>query len=191
MPLGEIKTGQRAILFDFRRALPATRRIHHRGHEFQVVGTEDEIEVGEAPEKRVSDLLGDAAPHPEDSTRGGLLPVSKRSEIAVETVLGFLPDRTGVDDQETRFVSGFRVQPARVMEQVGQLVRIVDIHLATVRSDVKALSGSHCHLLGPRQSESSRVCSTRPPADATRPAFPGCLARAVEPKAARKLNLKV
>ena len=51
------------------RALAARGGADHRGHQAQVVGAEDEVELREAAQQRVALLLRDAAPDAEQPAR--------------------------------------------------------------------------------------------------------------------------
>ena len=77
---------------------------------------------------------------PTPSTRPGgrAPPGAQRAEVARQPVLGLLADRAGVDEQQIRVVERVRRPPARVMEQVLDLLRVVQVHLAAVGADVVA-----------------------------------------------------
>ena len=90
------------VLPDPGGAAARERALEHRGHASEIVGPEDEIEMGEAARAIVADLLGHAAADPDDAP--GFSDFHSRSlpEIAVELMLGLVADRAGIDDQNVR-----------------------------------------------------------------------------------------
>ena len=82
---------------------------------------------------------GDA--HDADDSTGALrLPLAQEAEIAVEPVLGLLADRAGIDEEQIRGVRVAALAPAGVQQEVAELLRVVDVHLAAVRPDVERTS---------------------------------------------------
>ncbi len=121
--------------------LPHLGSADHRGHEAQVVGPEYEVHMAEAREQRIALLLGHAAADPEQPARAQSLPFAEASEVAVEAVRGLLPDRAGVDHQEIGALLLAWGLVARVEEQVGDLVRVVGVHLAPEGADCEGSDG--------------------------------------------------
>ena len=62
------------------------------------------------------------------------------AEVAVELVVGVLPHRAGVEDDHVGLLAGRRRDVARLLEQAGQPLGVVDVHLAPVGAD---LVGTH------------------------------------------------
>src|SRR5262249_38796583 len=95
------------------------------------------------------------------------LPGPQRAELAVETVLRLLADRAGIDHQQVGVVLLLRAGVARVVEQVRDLLRVVDVHLAAVRADAEARRGGVGVSAGVHGGEPYRSASepgNRPPA---------------------------
>src|SRR5690606_40557429 len=59
----------------------------------------------------------------------------------VETVVGVLPDRAGVDEDHIRVVERFGADHAVELEQPGDSLRVVLVHLAAKSADQIALPG--------------------------------------------------
>src|SRR5262249_17299776 len=107
-------------------------------HETQVVRTEHEVDLPEAAQDRVALLLRDAARDADQPARSLVLPCAQRAEVVVEALLRLVADRARVDHEQIGVELPPRVSVAGVMEQVRDLLRVVRVHLASVRPDVEA-----------------------------------------------------
>ena len=109
----------------------------------ELVGTEHEIHVGGAGEKRFLFLLRHAAGDSDTGAAGGLeqpVPPERR----VQLVLGLLPDRAGIEQDE---IGAFRRRgrnPASPRQRFAHPGRIVLVHLAAERVDVERFLHGSC-----------------------------------------------
>ena len=109
----------------------------------ELVGTEHEIHIGGAGEKRFLFLLRHAAGDSDTGAAGGLeqpVPPERR----VQLVLGLLPDRAGIEQDE---IGAFRRRgrnPASPRQRFAHPGRIVLVHLAAERVDVERFLHGSC-----------------------------------------------
>ena len=86
-------------------------------------------------------LLGQAAA--DRDLHPGALGLDRRevAEVAVELVVGVLPDRAGVEDDDVGLLVGRCRDVARLLQQPGQALGVVDVHLAPVGADLVGADG--------------------------------------------------
>ncbi len=135
MPLGQIEAREGAVLVRPRLPQAARRGFGHGRDEAQVVGAEHEVDLGEARQQGVSLLLRDAAADAHDAAGAGLLPGAQQAEVGVETVLGLLPDRARVHQQQVGRVLAARRAEAVMVQEIRDLLGIMGVHLAAVGPD--------------------------------------------------------
>jgi hypothetical protein len=164
--LRQVEALERPTLLDAQPTQTPPRRVHHRRHQAQVVGAEDEVHLAEATQDPVALLLRHAARHPEDPSGAVGLPAAQQAELAVEAMLRLLADRAGVEDQEVGVVQVGRRPVAGMVEEVRHLLRVVDVHLAAVRADQEARHRRHGrpseHQARAAQSRNTRVGAPAP-----------------------------
>ena len=121
---------------------PLTRLagFEHRGNHAKIVGPEHKVDMREALENSISHLLCHAPADADHATRPLILPDTQPPEVAVQLLLCFIADRTGVNDQHVRIRLRFRSLQTAVMQQVLELLGIVDVHLAPIGANRVAAS---------------------------------------------------
>ena len=137
MEFRQIEALQGSALSRLRSPLPGEGRLQHGGDLPQIMRPKNKVEMRKSLQQRVPHLLGHAPTHPDDPGGSGLFPVSESPQIAVELILCFIADRAGVDHQNVRLIgrgSGFQ---AAVVEQIGEFIRVMDVHLTAVCPNMK------------------------------------------------------
>ena len=98
-----------------------------------VVGAEDDVHVGRLRPHQVPVLLSQAAGHDDlavPAGRGGVLPPLELAEVAVQLVVGVLPDAAGVEHDDVGLVDRRRRHQPVTFQQPGDALRVVLVHLA-------------------------------------------------------------
>ena len=110
--------------------------VEQRRQRADVVGAEHDIHPRRPAQHRVAVLLGQATADGDLHVRIGLLARRQVAEVAVELVVGVLPDRAGVehDDVGVGTVGGAPVSGG--LQQPGQPLGVVHVHLAAVGADL-------------------------------------------------------
>ena len=101
-----------------------------------VVRAEDDVDPGRAPQDRVLVLLSQAAADGDLHARRPLLRRQQMTEAAVQPVVGVLPHRAGVEDDDVRHGAVGRRGIAGRLQQPGQPFGVVHVHLAAVGADL-------------------------------------------------------
>jgi len=96
------------------------------------VGAEHHVDPGRPLDDRLAVLLGQAAADRDLQAVLGLL--AQVAEVAVEAVVGVLAHRAGVEDDDVRLT--VRPDVPCGLQQPGQALGVVDVHLAAVRADL-------------------------------------------------------
>jgi hypothetical protein len=104
------------------------------------VGTEHDIDPGSAGRHDLTVLLRQAAAHGDLHPGPGGLGRREPSEVAVEPVVGVLPDRAGVEHHQIRL--GVGLGPAVGLEDPGDALRVMNVHLAAVGDHLVGAAGS-------------------------------------------------
>ncbi len=81
--------------------------------------------------------LGHAPHHPDDQVGPRALQVLEGAELGVHLVLGLLPDRTGVEEDQVGVVGPVGQLIRLALEQAGDPLGVVLVHLTTIRDQVK------------------------------------------------------
>ncbi len=117
-----------------------------------VVGTEDDIDVARTIHDRVAVFLGETAT--DGNLHVGVLFFQhlEVTESAVELVVGILTDATGVEDDHVGIGDVVDAVHPVGLEQTGDPLRVVLVHLTAVRLDNVGLAltahGGVVHLIG-------------------------------------------
>ncbi len=101
-----------------------------------VVGAEDDVDVRRPAGDLGAVLLRQTAADGDLHARPGGLDGRQVAEVAVELVVGVLPDRAGVEDDDVRVGAGRGPHVACLLEQPGQPLGVVHVHLAPVGADL-------------------------------------------------------
>ena len=97
-----------------------------------VVGAEDDVDPGRAADDLAAVLLGEAAADGDLHPRVRVLDRPQVAEVAVEPVVRVLADRTRVQDDDVGVGAIGRGRVAGLLEQPGQALGVVHVHLAPV-----------------------------------------------------------
>ena len=135
MGRGQCEALQRRTLPQFGRATSVTRCAGHGGNKAKIVGTEHEIDLGKALQDSIAHLLGDTPSDPDGAPGRLILPETQSAEVAVQLLLRLVPDRAGVHEEQVGGILARSRLVAGMTEQVLELLRVVDIHLAPVGAD--------------------------------------------------------
>ncbi|GAB3872568.1 hypothetical protein GCM10027610_138220 [Dactylosporangium cerinum] len=112
---------------------------HRQGAD--VVGAEHDVDPGGLLDDVAAVLLGEAAADRDLHAGLGELRRAQVAEVAVEAVVGVLAHGAGVEHDDVRLgVDGHR-DVAGVLEQAGDALGIVRVHLAAVGDDLEAARG--------------------------------------------------
>ena len=103
-----------------------------------VVGAEDDVDPGGLLHDRVPVLLCHASADGDLQTRVVLLDLRELAEVAVETVVGVLAHGAGVEDDDIGLVVTVGLNIAGIVEQSGQTLGVVHVHLTSVGLDLVA-----------------------------------------------------
>ena len=145
-----------------------------------VVGAEDDVHVRRLLADELLVLLGQAAGHHDLQLGAGVLLALQVAEVAVQLVVGVLPDAARVEDDDVGVVRrGSRAQPVG-LQQTGEAFGVVLVHLAPEGAQVVRAG------LGHAGQVRGRVPSARLGSSADgRPAHSG---RSSRPSARRGMN---
>ena len=116
--------------------------LHELGDAGQLVGPEEEVEVGHPGEEALLLLLGDAARHGEQRTAPRLVH-AVTAERREELLLRLLADGAGVEDDEFRVLGvrgGLETVPAEQLDHAGA-VRLVHLAAEGMDEDSPPLGG--------------------------------------------------
>ncbi len=101
-----------------------------------LVGAEEQVHGREPVLQPGAIALPDGTSRQHDAQRGVLgLEALQMPLSPDDLLLGKLPDRAGVDDDEVRDVEGRRLRGTRREEPTGHLLRVAPVHLAAERPD--------------------------------------------------------
>ena len=118
--------------------------LEQGGQRAEVVRAEHDVDPGRPLGDGGALHLGQAAAHRDLHARSGVLHREQMPEVAVQPVGGVLPDGAGVEHEHVgRSVPGGALV-ARVLQQAGQPLGVVRVHLAPVGADlIRARRGVH------------------------------------------------
>ena len=151
-------------------ALVVARPVQQGREAADVVGAEDDVDPRRPLDDGGAVLLGHAPADGDLHVGVVRLGRAQLAEVAVELVVGVLAHGTGVEDDDVgrlgALVHGHagEVDVARCLEQAGEALGVVDVHLAAVRAHVVGLQLSHglprvrapCGATRPRQVSGRR-----------------------------------
>src|SRR5262245_23483244 len=102
----------------------------------EVVRAEHNVNPGRAPDDLAAVLLSQAAT--DRDLHAGVLGLDRGqvTEVAVEPVVRVLPYRAGIEDHDAGGLALGRTDVARALQQAGQPLGVVDIHLAPVGANL-------------------------------------------------------
>ena len=112
------------------------RPLQQHRQRADVVGAEDDVDPRRLGGDRGAVLLRQAAADGDLHARVGGLDRRQVAEVAVELVVGVLAHRAGVEDDDVGLAVGGRGDVARVLQQAGEPLGVVDVHLAPVGADL-------------------------------------------------------
>ena len=123
----------------------------------EVVGAEDDVDPRRPLDDGAPVLLGQAPADGDLHVGVAQLGGAQLAEVAVKLVVGVLTHRAGVEDDDVR---GLRtvgpercdVDVPRGLEQAGEPLAVVDVHLAPVGAHVVGLHAGHGSVKGMRVS---------------------------------------
>ena len=124
-------------------------RSSSAGQAADVVGAEDDVDPRGALDDGLAVLLGHAAADGDLQVGVGGLGRAQLAEVAVELVVGVLAHGAGVEDDDVGDVRTLRGGDAREvdvaggLEQPGEALGVVDVHLAPVGAHVVGLRFTH------------------------------------------------
>ncbi len=121
------------------RLLLHPRPLQQHRQRADVVGAEDDVDVRRLARDRRAVLLRQAAADGDLHARVGGLDRREVRQVAVELVVGVLAHRAGVEDDHVGVVRrrrGGERHVAGVLQQPGQALGVVDVHLAPVGADL-------------------------------------------------------
>ena len=144
--------------------------VQQLGGPVHVVGAEDQVDVGRPLADAVLVLLGQAAGDHDLHAGLAVLHRLEVAEGAVELVVGVLPDAAGVEDDDVGLVEVGGGLHAVGLEQPGDPLRVVLVHLAPEGADQVApgLRRRRRSRSWPVQSTGRRTQSARPTVRAVR-----------------------
>ena len=119
------------------RLLGDARPLQEHRQGTEVVGAEDRIDPGGAADHLTAVLLREAATHGDLHARVSGLDRCEMSEVAVEPVIGVLPHRTGVEDDQISLIAVWDADIAGRFEDAGDALGVMSIHLAPVGAHLK------------------------------------------------------
>ena len=126
------------------RLLLHPRALEQHRQRPDVVGAEHDVDPRRLPRDRRAVLLGQAAA--DGDLHPGLLRLHRRevAEVAVELVVGVLADRAGVEHDDVGLLVGVGRDVAGLLEQPGEPLGVVHVHLAPVGPDLVRARASRC-----------------------------------------------
>ncbi len=117
------------------------RPLQQHRQRADVVGAEHDVHPGRLAGDGVAVLLGQAAADGDLHARTLRLHRREVAEVAVELVVGVLPHRAGVEDHHVGGLTGRGGDVARALQQPGEPLGVVDVHLAPVGLDLVGARG--------------------------------------------------
>jgi hypothetical protein len=117
------------------RAARLPRGVQQLDGPVHVVGAHDDVDVTGPGLDEVAVLLGQAAAHDDLEPGPGVLLRLQVTELAVELVVGVLTDAAGVEDHHVGVVLGRGGHEAVGLQQPGEPLGVVLVHLAPVGAD--------------------------------------------------------
>lgn len=146
----------------------AQRGLRHELGKLAVgIGSEKEVDGGQAIEQVLPEMLGHATGDPEDEIGAHPLELTELTDARGDPLLGPLPNGAGVEEDERGFVDVLGERESRLGEEVGHERGVRDVHLATVGLDVCTLH-PHTSSRPPRRPAPAATAGDRPPS--SRPA---------------------
>jgi hypothetical protein len=119
-----------------------------------VVSAEHDVDPGRLAGDGVAVLLRQAAAHGDLHARMTRLHRRQVTQVAVQPVVGVLADRAGVEDDHVGLLTSGGREVARVLQQPGQPLGVVHVHLTPVGDDL--VRARRRRSSAPRRSRSSR-----------------------------------
>jgi hypothetical protein len=118
------------LVEDLHDGAPLGALVQQLGGPVHVVGAEHHVDPGRLVTNEVAVLLGEAAGHHDLHVRPAVLDPLEVAEVAVELVVGVLPDAAGVEHHHIGLgIAGSRNQ-AVGLEETGDALGVVLVHLA-------------------------------------------------------------
>ena len=148
-------------------------RSSSAGSEPDVVRAEDDVDPRRPADDLAAVLLRQAAADGDLHAGAGVLDRPQVAEVAVEPVVGVLPDGAGVEDDDVGVVALGRGGVAGRLEQPGEPLGVVHVHLAPVRAHAVGARGA-CEL-GSHDACEGTARRTAGPAGRAGPAGPTCV----------------
>jgi hypothetical protein len=105
------------------------------------VGAEHHVDPGRSLHDRVAVLLGQAAADGDLHAGMAVLDGPQVAEVSVQAVVGVLPDRARVEDDDVGRVALVGAGVAGVLEEPGEPFGVVHVHLAPVRANLIGTGG--------------------------------------------------
>src|SRR5699024_2745027 len=112
---------------------------------------EDDVDPGRLLHDGVPVLLGHASADGDLQAGMVLLDLRELAEVAVETVVGVLAHGTGVEDDDIGLVVAVRLNVAGIVEESGETLGVVHVHLTSVGLDLVAARCGLGHRRGVNQ----------------------------------------
>ncbi len=100
------------------------------------MSSENDVDPWRSSQDAVAILLGQTAPDGNLHVRVGLLARGEVADVAVELVVGVLPDRAGVEHHHVGVGPLRCAQVAGFLQQAGETLGVVHVHLAAIRADL-------------------------------------------------------
>ena len=119
--------------------------VEQLGGPVHVVRAHHDVDVLGLRRDEVAILLGEAARHDDLAALPGVLPRLQMAEIAVQLVVGVLPDAARVEHHDVGVVLRLGPHHPVGLEQPGDAFGVVLVHLAPVGAQHIATSGPGCH----------------------------------------------
>ena len=148
------EVGGKVVKAAERSALARVIGVHHVAESTDASRSNGSVDPGEVAKDVVTDRLGPAAGHDDLQLGLALFSPARHIERLDQSVVGAFADRAGVEDQHVGLLAVGGLPHAGRLEHALDALRVVHVHLATKRGDVKALHG-----LCP--SGRARSCATR------------------------------
>ncbi len=117
-----------------RRVVPGPLQQHGQGAD--VVGAEDDVDPRGPADDLAPVLLREASAHRDLHAGMGVLDGTEMTQVAVQAVVGVLPDRARVEHDDVGGARRLRPDVAGRLQQPRDAFGVVHIHLAAVRPDL-------------------------------------------------------
>src|SRR5690606_18652659 len=144
-----------------------------------VVRAEHHVDPRRSLDDLAAILLRQATTHRDLQVRALLLGGRKMPQVAVQLVVGVLPDRARVQHDDVRLLLA-RGLVARVLELTGQPFRVVHVHLAAERANL--VLERHASRVGPELTAPDAASMLRPARTAGAPGPGRLFARLAPPR---------